>query len=414
MKKILFISLFIISKLGVAQNDDTLHFESEIQATNHLFSLLDTNIYGNSLLNRALGTGETVLQQMRGQYNQNMTIYNWADIFNAVSLSYTNHNFIPSIQDFGKTIVSTFEQNELNYEGLTQPFSLILNESSYIDSNLLHDPSNFKNIQGKIKPIIDENKIYKKVILKAACLVEFYPDNGYNVGKMIYDSKFIIVGENITLKKVEINLNDGNGYQTFNEQNNILEYNRQKDSLLANARITYEIKNNTYVDRIKFYLTTESNLDGNNNEIKGLFNDEWDEVITDDFPADNIKYRIGIKYGCGNNGKIRRPIIVSPPYRPTIQPFTLNKYYKQFNISNFIDSCSLLGYDVIWIKEKPGNKSLELSGYYLAHYIRYYNLKKKQNYPDEDWEMIVMGYSKGGASCPIRIKIIRERAYGLW
>ena len=409
MKKILIILLVFINGFSWGQGD-TINYENEIEATNYIFSLLDTNIYGNSLLNRALGTGETVEQQLRGHYNQDMTIYNWAEVFNAVSLSYTRHNRVPSIEEFGKQIISTFEKNELNYEGLVQPFSLVINQSSYIDTNLLNNPNGFVNINGKLKPIIDENEIYNKVVLKAACLIEFYPDNGYPKGKMIYDKKMIVLGDNITLQKIEINMNDGNGYQIFDEQNNILEYDRTKDSLLANAKITYMLNDRIYTDRINFFLTTKSNFNNDNkiNIWNGLANDLWDDVVTYPCVPDYLEFRIGIKYGCGNGFKIRRPIIVSPPYRPVIQPFSLNKYYKQFNISSFIDSCSQLGYDVIWVKEKPGTRSLELCGYYFAQLIKHYNSIKKQNFPDEDWETIVMGYSKGGQTARYALKYLEK------
>ncbi len=404
MKKIILIFCLLTFGVSWGQND-TMYFNDEIEMTDFYFGLLDSNIYGKSLINRAVNSGETVIQQLKGNYNQTYGIMEWADIFNATSLSYKDHSNIPTIPQIGEDISNYFGQLELEHvdkEEAFQPFSLILNTSSYIDSVMMQ-PQNFENINGQLSPIIDENLLYKKIVLKCAALLEFYPDNGYYIGNLVYNPNYIITSNDITIQSIEINVQDGNGFQVFNESNPIITYDRTIDSTVAQVRVVYTKNDTTYTDRLNFYLTTNSNLP----QIKA--NGSWDDTqFKNPILFNGLAFKLGIKYGCGNEGKIRRPIIIAPPYRPTIQLFSMQKYWDQFNIGGLLESYAGLGYDVIWVKELPGIMSLQTCGKELAALIKDINELKGDNYPDEDWETIVMGYSKGGQSARYALKLLEK------
>lgn len=55
-----------------------------------------------------------------------------------------------------------------------------------------------------------------------------------------------------------------------------------------------------------------------------------------------------------------------------------------------------MGYDVIFIKEKPGNRSISTAGSVLAEFIKAINETKSANFPNANFETIVMGFSAGG------------------
>jgi len=222
--------------------------------------------------------------------------------------------------------------------------------------------------------------------------MEFYPDNGYATGKIKYDPSFITTSADINLQFVKLDIGDGNGFQDFGPSNSTIDYDRSKDSIVALALVVYELNDSVYNDTIKFYLTTNSNLSNNKSTT-----DSWDWVSeVDPLPGNDLKYTVGVKFGCGNGAKIRRPIIISCAYRPAIQPFTMDKYWAQFNVGGLFDSFVALGYDVIFIKDQPGYASLEEAGNEFAEYIKEINVLKKENYPNEDWETVVIGYSMGG------------------
>lgn len=390
MKKFSFLMTIVFSIYGYGQND-TLTYSNEIEAADHIFELLDSTIYGPSLLNRAFNSGEVIQKQMQGKYtNEVMTVYDWAEVFDATSLSYTNHNLIPKIDTFRAFIYDYFSELDYTYDELVQPFSLILNHTAYIDTNLLQNESYFENDNGRLKPLVDENNIYEYTTLKAAALLEFYPDNGYETGKLIYDPHFIISSEDIEIISLQIDLSDGNGYQDFDENNNLLEYERFTDSTIAYAKVVYTLNNQKEVEEIPFYLTTQSNI----STTKTLFSN-WDDTYT--FNSSGLfNLKVGVKYGCGNDEKIRRPFIIVPPYRPSIQKKTLNSYWTQFNIDDLFTKLTEMGYDVIFIKEKNGHSSISEGGEVIAEFITHINNEKASNYPDEDWENIVMGFSAGG------------------
>jgi len=403
MKNLILILTLLTYNISWGQGD-TLFFDDEIEMTDKIFELLDSNIYGKSLLNRAVNGGAIIEEQINENYNQIFGINEWVEIFNAVSLSYKDHSDVPSIVDFGTDVYKYFGDLDYKYDKLVEPFCLILNTSSFIDSSKMK-LENFEMQDDSIKPIVDENTLYKSVFLKTATLLEFYPDNGYLTGHLIYNPDYIITSEDITVESIEINVGDGKGFQLFNEDNPLITYSRNIDSTVAQVKVIYTKNGELHTDRINFYLTTNSNLV----EIKAQNPAPWDTLFKfNSISGDGVKFKVGVKFGCGNNGKFRRPIIIAPPYRPTIQPASMEHYWNQFNIAGLLESYVGLGYDVIWVKEKPGNKSLQKCGNEFANLIKYINLLKKLNYPYEDWESIVMGYSKGGQDARYALKKLEK------
>jgi hypothetical protein len=401
MRTLIFMS-FLSASIGHSQID-TLEFDNEIDASNHIFALLDSTIYGPSLLNRNLSIDSTIIDQLNGDYSRITGLLNWASVFNTVSLSYTDHSVMPSIPDFAFDISNYFSQLELeNEEMLIQPFSLILHQSSYIDSLMLADSTDADE-DGHLLPLIDEVDFYQKTMLKSAAILEFYPHSGYDEGNLIYNADYVFTSPNISVLELEINLGDSMGFQPFGIANPILTYNRLVDSTLAIARVTYLMDSDTLIDSLSFYLTTVSYPDATVQPKSGEDDDdeegydEWHYIWHyDPIEGNGLKFTIGVKIGCGNTLGIRRPIIIVAPYRPVVQPFSMHKYWEQFNIGGIYDLWHQLGYDLLYVKEKPGNKSLEEVGTELMVLVDSVNRIKKENYPNEDWETILMGYSMGG------------------
>ena len=371
--------------------EDTLTFSNEIEAGNYIFEQLDPQFYDYALLNKSISTLPILYEQISGNYNQIMTTDDWLLLYSNLALSCTDTSLMPTIAAMAQEIYDFYFFHDYNYSELIQPFGLILENISIIDT-IHFSNGNLTMVDGQITANVAENTLYTKTLIKSATLMEFYPDNGYATGKIKYDPSFITTSADINLQFVKLDIGDGNGFQDFGPSNSTIDYDRSRDSTIAMALVVYELNDSVYSDTISFYLTTNSNMSNNRS-----FDDSWDYSFEmDALPGNDLKYDIGIKYGCGNDGKIRRPIIIACAYRPAIQPFTLNKYWAQFNVGGLFDSFVALGYDVIFVKDKPGYRSLEEAGSEFAEFIKFINITKKGNYPDEDWETVVMGYSMGG------------------
>ena len=391
MKKLSLI-LFGLTVLNTWSQEDTLTFPDEIEMGNYIFGQLDPQHYDFALLNRSTSTLPSLYQQIGGDYSRIMSTEDWLLIYSDLALSCYDTTLMPTISNMALRINDFFFYHDFNFHELIQPFGLILENMNMIDT-VHFSNGDLSLIDGQLISNVPQSSLYSKKLIKSASILEFYPDNGYATGNLKYDSSFIIKSDDINLRSIKIDVEDGNGFQDFGENNPIISYNRSKDSTIAKAAISYELNNTGYQDTIRFYLTTNSNQ----SLVKGN-SDKWDDVEedVDPLPGNDLIYDVGIKYGCGNNGKIRRPIIVSCAYRPAIQMFSLDKYWNQFNVGGVFDSYVALGYDVIFIKDRPGYRSLEEAGSELAEFIKNINTLKKINYPDEDWENVVIGYSMGG------------------
>ncbi|SEB41316.1 Por secretion system C-terminal sorting domain-containing protein [Tenacibaculum sp. MAR_2009_124] len=369
-------------------------FSDDIEAANYIFGRLNPSYFDNVLLNRSFDKSPITIDQINGKYGHTFAPNDFLDVFSNISVASIDSKEVSNIQGITEDIMEFFK-NQTDEDDLIQPFGLILNNVSFIDS--LAGTTKFKNKEGQLVPYSENRSLYKKVLLKAAGIIELHPDNGYEIGQLKYDSKFIITSKDITIQNIEINLNDGNGFQTFGKRNSSLQYNRTINYSKAIARVSYELNGQYFTEDIKFYITTKSE---ESKETRGREDDDdpWDEIWrnVNPIPFNGLKFRVGIKYGCGNNGKIRRPIIISPPYRPLIQPFSMKKYWNQFNVGGLFDKYVSLGYDIIFVRQNFGFLSLQKTGTELAQFIKNINNLKKINYPDEDWENILMGYSMGG------------------
>jgi hypothetical protein len=392
MKKIILGLLLLVSFSGWGQQD-TLEYTTPREVADTVFGLLDKQLYDNVLFDRSLSEDSLLMQQLKGVYTDVASAWNWLQAYSDVAVSYTD----PAVMLADSVIIDSLSSLIIKYDKLDstervyQPFGVLLHQVSKIDSNLYQQVGSFteQNSQLKLSASINENQIYDKVTIKETALLELYGDHGYEEGVIVYNSNFISVGSNIVLHAIQIDV--GNGFQNFSSTNNEIDYNIYQDWQIGKTILDYTLEGIRRQDTLSFFLTS---VIYNIPRTRGV--DRWD--------TDAIKYpskkdtdlKYVIKYGCGNGAKIRRPIIIAPPYRPGLQPIRFNKYYDQFDFKSLISSLSDMGYDVIFIKQTPGNRGIDHSGDILAGFLKHINQKKKQNYPNEDWENIVIGFSAGG------------------
>lgn len=375
---------------------DTLFQDDERKVADIVFKNLNDSLYGPSLLNRAFPDNNTTLSQINGDYSQIHTVLTFNELYEDMAIAYLDSNYLMSPPQLGDFIFEKYEENELDttfgIDNLIQPFGLLIHNTKFIDTTYM-DSSYFSVTNFSINPNIGEDSLYQSAQIKSAALFEFYPDNGYAVGYLKYDVKLISVSPDIS--NLTIQIDAGNGFLSFDASNPYIEYDRSLDSLIGLAAISYRKGGILVFDTLDFYLTTQGN------GVKSKSAETWDVLVS--FEASNgVEMLIMHKKGCGNsnnNNDIgKRPIIFAPPYRPGVQPFSANKYWKQFDYKSVMSSLADMGYDIFFIKfrGKYGYASLELNGAAVAEFITSKNIQKNFYYPNEDWENIVSGFSMGG------------------
>jgi len=393
MKKLI-LGLFLLVCFNGWGQQDTLEYTTPREVADTIFGLLDEQLYDNVLFDRSLSEDAFLIQQLNGVYTDVASAWNWLQAYSDIAVSHTD----PTIMLADSSLIDSLSALIIKYDKLDstervyQPFGVLLHQVSKIDSNLYQQTGSFVNDDSQLKLSSDirENQIYDKVTLKETALLELYGDHGYDEGVIVYNSNFISIGSNIVLHSVQIDV--GNGFQDFSPINNEIEYNIYQDWQIGKTILDYTLDGVRNQDTLSFYLTSE--IYKSNNQEKAV--DRWDSDVIK-YPSNrdpDLKYKI--KYGCGNGTKIRRPIIIAPPYRPSLQDVSFRKYYDQFDFKSLISSLSDMGYDVIFIKQTPGNRGIDHAGGILAGFLKHINAEKKQNYPNEDWENIVIGFSAGG------------------
>jgi hypothetical protein len=387
-----FLTFALFLCLSAVCQNDTLHEENMRKVADIVFKELTPNLYGNTFINRSFSSNEVTLRQLRGDYSQKHSIIQYFNLYEDLVLSKIDSTEIMNLNDFTNFIFEEFEKNEKSSteDILIQPFGFLLQNVSYIDSSKLN-VDNFTRSGFSFVPITNEENLYEKKILKSGALIEFYPESGYRTGFLKYTPEIINVSDDIS--NLELKIDVGNGFLPFNnDKNKLIEYNRTSDSLIGKLAFSYVLNEIEYFDTLEFYLTTK----GESAEKSYLY---W-EFVSTFHNSTHVDFDIGSIRGCDNNtfGPVyaKRPVIIVPPYRPSIQPFSMQKYFDQFNVDDYFNKLVNKGYDIYFIKLKPGNASLETSAQALIEYLTMLNENKHEGYPREDWENILMGYSMGG------------------
>ncbi len=411
MKKLIIGLLLLVCFNGWGQKDKGLEFTNRRAVADTVFGLLNPKIYGDALIDRSLTEDSLITAQIQGDYSGIANGLYWLQVYSDIAVSYTDSKYM--FPD--SVLIDKLKNANVRYvikskeDKLIQPLGLLLHQVSKIDSSLYDKKKKaFSNQRSQLKlnPNIKEENLYHKTVLKEAALLELYGKHGYHNGTIVYDPEFISTSPNIKISAIELDL--GNGFQPFGERNRSLTYPIDKDWKIGKAAVTYILNNRKHRDTLSFYLTSETYKYQSNARARHRFDIEHITFPGNTPSDDNPLISWAVRYGCGNHKKIRRPVIIVPPYVPLIQTFlpavSFEKYWDQFDYKSVMSYLSDMGYDVIFIKEVPGNKKLANAGNEIAKFIKYINQVKRQNYPNESWENIVIGYSAGGQQLRYALK----------
>lgn len=303
MRKLgILLTLSITSFCGYGQTIDTLYANDYRVTADLLYGALNPQYHEGALINRAIELSDPSLNQLFGNYSQIHDTYSWCVMYDDVAISYFDTNEVYTSVSMAKQIENSFTDfDAMDDDELRQPFALLYHELNVIDSSLFNDEYfDVVNHQFVVKNDVDESSLYNKVTLKSASILEFYADNGYEEGRLVYDEKFISTSPNIEINSLLISINNQR-FQLFDENNYEIRYSRLQDSVIARVAINFTKQGILQSDTLSFYLTTNSGFSENDFAEKSLIS-PWDDTYT--WKRPEMDFRVAIKYGCGKQEKI--------------------------------------------------------------------------------------------------------------
>ncbi|HZH85797.1 MAG TPA: hypothetical protein VFD77_00675, partial [Brumimicrobium sp.] len=422
MKKLIIGLLLLIGFNGWGQKD-IVFVDNFVDFNQKFLSKLSPSVYEGKLINRA-SIEDITLLQLLGKDDKPHNWVNWMflyiDIYNAYvdnsdRLTAEELYEVLGEKSFGYRYPDTSQHiRPMPEEVVHNTFALILEDVYKLkDSAELMKYAEVQN--NKLVPTRKEADLYERITFKSAAVLDIYNPQGYSKGNLHLEQDFIVHSSNIKIKDISIDV--GNGFTSFNRKNNIIDYAYDRDTTFAKAAVSYVKDGLSFNDTLDFILAVQSSPPINTTKSKTAY----DFYYSYSQPFTSLQFDVGVIIGCGNESQVetppppfnqdtitlidykirnlKRPIIILPPYRPnkpTEQKVTMDFYYNKYNVDGFIDEMVGKGYDIVIIRESPGDQRISTAGRLLADFITDINGYKKHNFPNEDWENIVMGFSAGG------------------
>jgi len=246
-------------------------------------------------------------------------------------------------------------------------------------------------------------------------IVSFSPKQNKFYDKLSHDFRinadFIRTNTAKTISTIEIDFDNGSGYQTF--------------SLGSNSKITWGTFGKkiiklriTYTDSSVYHAKSQIELvDKSGGQPK--YNSTRDETVYIPHPTiANHGVELAIAYGCGNNNELRKPFIYVEGFNPDLfgDQFYEEDFFDDFDDYQdfWIEGFPLLseldenGYDVVYVDFDRGDGSLIENAKALQAAINWINEEKAANCSTSD--NILVGYSMGGVVARLALTYMEDDA----
>lgn len=423
MKRVLlvFLLLFAISKNNFSQQD-TIPYED----IGLMFSELNDSLFHGHLLNRSFNQDSIMLEQISGDYSSYFDPLTFLRFLTVIKTSNVNGEVAQETANVAQEIIDfyvekIYDDSKTNDE---IPFGIAIHDMHWIDSSAVQN--GLVSIQNsKVTPNVEESTLYRNKKIIAASPIDFR-NLVTSRQELVYDDRFVFLGDNVTLKNVSVNL--GNGYRKM-KNGDAIEYPSVQDSLLGSTIINYKIDSVDFTDTVFFMI-----YNSKNESSEGLAKSDPDEseylVYDSDseykiFGLYGTEYKMNMMLRCNADDdpgpvyvhnmllpRIKRPVILITPYFPAIQGedgVNTVTLFNQFNTWGVFNELSNLGYDVIVVENQTAFMPVKTCGLDFASVIWMINRWKKKSFPDEDWENVVIGYSMGGQVAKYALKYMEKQ-----
>lgn len=248
-----------------------------------------------------------------------------------------------------------------------------------MDSNLIRfSDGKFYDVRGRTESPYFEKRLFAATV---------YQDRIYN-GRVTFriENELFLNNSSESVSSVEIDFGDGRGRQNYS-LNNLLN---------NNITIRY-LEEGTKTITIRMTLSDQTVLQTKTRIILAPRPEvEPDEILDVTGLLYNGKRGTGkayILYGCGNNGKLRKPIIVSDGFDPGNQN-NFDSLYKMLNEEHFVEKMLAESYDFVILDYTDGADYIQRNAFVLVSLIETVNDRLRENHSAS--KLIVIGPSMGG------------------
>jgi hypothetical protein len=253
-------------------------------------------------------------------------------------------------------------------------------KKGFMEKNLL------KITNGKLQEVLNaaESLYDEKRVLALSILKDKLYTNKVNFQ---IDDRLFISNTNEIITSIQIDFDDGKGFvnvsNTGNKKRQLAVVYSTTGTKSISAKVNFE-NGSSLISNSTFTVVSVSSV-----------------VPDDEFPVlaiKRFKFEIGggkayVLYGCGNNSKLRKPIIVSDPFDPN-NSRDFDGLYMKLNRDNFIERMRKDGYDFVILDYNNGGDYIQKNAYILVSLINMVNAQLVTN--KSNAQLVVVGPSMAG------------------
>lgn len=248
-----------------------------------------------------------------------------------------------------------------------------------IDSSLIMlSDGKYYDVPGRKESPYFEKRLFVGSILKETI----------SMGRTIFrfENNLFLTNTSESVEGVEIDFGDGRGYRNYS-----------LNSLLNNNVTINYLQTGTKIITIRMTLSDQTVLQTKTRIVlvpaPEVEPDEILEIEGSKYNGESGTGKAYILYGCGNNGKLRKPIIVSDGF----DPLNERDFYGLFDLLNkeqFIMKAIAEGYDFVILDYTEGADYIQRNAMVMVSLIDTVNNRLKDN--NSSSKLIIIGPSMGG------------------
>lgn len=252
-------------------------------------------------------------------------------------------------------------------------------KSYAIDSNLIMvSDGKLYDVPGRIESPYSEKRIFAGTILKEKC----------SIGRITFrfENSLFLTNTSENVVGVEIDFGDGRGCRSYT-LNGLLNNNVTINYMQIGVKtitIRMTLSDQTILQtKTRIILVPASEMEPDEIlEIEGL-----------EYQGEKGTGKAYILYGCGNNGRLRKPIIVSDGFDP-LNERDFDGLFELLNKEHFVEKAIAEGYDFVILDYTEGADYIQRNAFVMVSLIDTVNRQLKEN--GSSSKLTIIGPSMGG------------------
>jgi hypothetical protein len=245
-----------------------------------------------------------------------------------------------------------------------------------LDDNLVSFDGNvYNDVPERSESPYEQKRLFASTVMKD----ELYS----GIVHFKLSTSFFLTNTQEDISSIEIDFDDGNGYITIDDLNSQFDVTYSTEGT-KNLLVRATIDGETFVSHSQFALKSVAN---DNPDYT------FDVTGTQSYSGETGTAKAYVLYGCGNNGQLRKPIIVSDGFDDgNLRNFA--GMMALFNRHNFVGKLIADGYDVILLDYNDGAGYIQKNAYVLVSLLNTVNSQLAAN--GSKHKIVYAGPSMGG------------------